>query len=233
MSATGIPDPAYQWLQNGAPISGATSATYNITSAVRTNGGSYSVVVSNGSGSVTSLVAVLTYSNTPPVAAPVSYTRNAAVNQLNISVSNLLANVTDVDGDAITLVSAGLSTNGITPAISGNYIVYYNTNPVADQFTYTVTDGFGGTNSALITVNVSTQPLFGQGSPAINTTGGSVTMSFAGIPGYSYSVQRSTNVTFIPFDIVLTTNAPGGGVFQFIDVSPPQPSAFYRLQYNP
>jgi len=179
------------------------------------------------------LVAVLTYSNTPPVAAPVSYTRNAALHQLNISISNLLTNVTDADDDAITLVSAGVSTNGVTPVISGNYIVYYNTNPVADQFTYTVTDGFGGTNSALITVNVSTQPLFGQGSPAISTTGGSATVNFAGIPNYSYSVQRSTNVTFIPYDIVWTTNAPGGGVFQFIDLNPPQPTAFYRLQFNP
>ncbi len=102
VSATGIPDPTYQWQQNGAPIAGATSATYNITSAVRTNGGNYSVVVSNGSGSVTSLAAVLTYSNTAPVAAPVSYTRNVASSQLNISISNLLSNVTDVDGDAIT-----------------------------------------------------------------------------------------------------------------------------------
>ncbi len=112
-------------------------------------------------------------------------------------------------------------------------IVYYNTNPVADQFTYTVTDGFGGTNSALITVNVSTQPLFGQGSPAIGVSGGSATVNFAGIPGYSYSVQRSTNVDFSSFDVVLTTNAPDTGVFQFFDATPPQPLAFYRLVYNP
>lgn len=233
VSATGIPDPTYQWLQNGAPIEGATSATYNIASAARTNGGNYSVVVSNGSGSVTSSVAVLTYSDTPPVAGPASYIRNIAANQLNINISDLLTNVTDADGDAITLVSVGVSTNGVTPVITGNYIGYYNTNPVADQFTYTVTDGFGGTNSGLITVNVSTQPLFGAGSPAINTSGGSTTLSFAGIPGYSYTVQRSTNVDFGSYDVILTTNAPAGGVFQFTDATPPQPTAYYRLIYNP
>ena len=130
-SATGFPDPTYQWYQNSAPIPGATSASYPITSAVRTNGGSYFVVASNGSGSVTSSVVTVTYSNTPPVAGPASYTRNAAVNQLNISITNLLSNVTDADGDSISLVSVGVSTNGVTPVISGNYVGYANTNAVA------------------------------------------------------------------------------------------------------
>ena len=96
-----------------------------------------------------------------------------------------------------------------------------------------MTDGFGGTNSALVTVNISTQPLFGQSTPAINTTGGSVTMSFAGIPSYSYSVLRSTNVDMSNSTIVLTTNAPNGGVFQFTDSNPPQPTAYYQLEFNP
>jgi pectin methylesterase-like acyl-CoA thioesterase len=234
VSATGLPNPSYQWLFNGTPIPGATSATYNIASAARTNGGNYSVVASNGSGSVTSSVAVLTYTgNVAPVAGPASFTRNIAVHDLNIKISDLLTNVTDADGDPITLVSVGVSTNGVTPVINGNYIGYSNTNAVNDQFTYTVTDGFGGTNTGLITVNVSTQPLFGQETPAISTTSGTVILDFAGIPSYSYSVQRSTNVNFNPFDIVWTTNAPSNGLFQFIDVTPPQPTAFYRLQYNP
>ena len=39
--ATGIPDPTYQWLKNGTPITGAMSASYSVTGAVRTNGGNY------------------------------------------------------------------------------------------------------------------------------------------------------------------------------------------------
>ena len=70
----------YQWWQNGTNLlSGATSATLNIASAVRTNGGNYSVVVSNSSGTVTSSVAVLTYLDTAPTAAVLNITRMAGM----------------------------------------------------------------------------------------------------------------------------------------------------------
>ena len=101
-----------------------------------------------------------------------------------------------------------------------------------DQFTYTVTDGFGSNSTGLINVVLSTAPLFGQGTPPISTINGTAVLNFAGIPGYSYSVQRSTNVNFTTFDILWTTNAPSSGLFQFTDPNPPQPTAFYRLQYN-
>jgi Pectinesterase/MBG domain/Immunoglobulin domain len=44
----------YQWFKNGALIPGATAATLNFTSAQTTDSASYTVVVSNSSGSVTS-----------------------------------------------------------------------------------------------------------------------------------------------------------------------------------
>ena len=61
VSATGIPDPNLSVVHEGLLIPGATGTSYSIASAVRTNGGNYTVVVSNGSGSVTSSVATLTY----------------------------------------------------------------------------------------------------------------------------------------------------------------------------
>ena len=100
------PPPLINGYSMACRFPGATGATYNITSVVSTNGGNYSVVVSNGSGSVTSSVAALTL-YVPPVAGPAIYTRNIAVYRLNIPISNLLSNVTHVDGDTITLVSVG------------------------------------------------------------------------------------------------------------------------------
>ncbi len=64
---------SYQWLKNGAAISGATSATYTIASVATGDAGTYSVIVSNALGSVTSGGAVLTV--TPPVAPPAIVTQ--------------------------------------------------------------------------------------------------------------------------------------------------------------
>lgn len=49
----------YQWRREGANIQGATSAVYSINFAALPQAGAYSVVVSNGAGSVTSANAVL------------------------------------------------------------------------------------------------------------------------------------------------------------------------------
>src|SRR5256714_3842286 len=56
----------YQWRQNGGAISGATSAAYTTPSVgVADNGAQFTVVVSNGGGSVTSSPAVLTVVGCP------------------------------------------------------------------------------------------------------------------------------------------------------------------------
>jgi uncharacterized repeat protein (TIGR03803 family) len=60
VAAVAVPSPAYQWLQNGAPIAGATGATFNIPYIQPTNAGGYSVLLTNTFGSVTSSVAMLT-----------------------------------------------------------------------------------------------------------------------------------------------------------------------------
>jgi formylglycine-generating enzyme required for sulfatase activity len=56
--ATGNPAPAYQWRKNGTDISG-TSGTFTIPSVQTADTGTYSVVVSNSKGSITSNGAVL------------------------------------------------------------------------------------------------------------------------------------------------------------------------------
>src|ERR1039458_8163322 len=55
----------YQWNFNGASLSGATNSGLTRTNAQTTNAGSYTVVVTNSWGSVTSAVAALTV-NVPP-----------------------------------------------------------------------------------------------------------------------------------------------------------------------
>jgi hypothetical protein len=60
VSATGTGPLMYQWTLNGAAISGATSATLQLSSITSSQGGSYAVRVSNTAGVVSSSAAVLT-----------------------------------------------------------------------------------------------------------------------------------------------------------------------------
>lgn len=62
--ATGVPEPTFQWRLNSVPITGATSASYTIASAAAADAGTYSVVVSNSVGDVTSRNAILAFIET-------------------------------------------------------------------------------------------------------------------------------------------------------------------------
>ena len=127
------------------------------------------------------------------------------------------------------LASLGASTNGIAPTSDGTRIFYQNTNRVNDEFNYTVSDGFGGTGTGTVRVVVS--PFLAGQNASVSVGTGAATVDFAGIPGYTYGVQRSTDL--VNWTMLLTTNAPADGAFEVTDPAPPQPTAFYRLVWNP
>jgi hypothetical protein len=68
ISASGVPAPSYQWLFDGSYIQGATNPTLTVSNVQATSLGSYSVVVTSSSGSVTSNAAVLSSPGVTPVA---------------------------------------------------------------------------------------------------------------------------------------------------------------------
>ncbi|MDR3460669.1 MAG: YDG domain-containing protein [Verrucomicrobiae bacterium] len=183
----------------------------------------------NFTGSTNSLNQVV---NHLPVANNVSYYRGA-VNSFKIKLSDLVTNVTDLDGDSNSITGFGTSTNGVTLTTGGGFAMYYNTNLVNDQFTYTVSDGFGGGGTGTITLTAQAF-LTGQNA-TVSIGGGTATVHFSGIPGYGYSVQRSTNL--IDWAVIRTTNAPANGQLNFTDdfsdLGVVPSSAYYRLQYNP
>jgi pectin methylesterase-like acyl-CoA thioesterase len=63
--ATGIPEPEYQWLKNATNLVGETGSTLNISNAGVADAGTYSVVVSNVVGVLTSESASLTLLDNP------------------------------------------------------------------------------------------------------------------------------------------------------------------------
>ena len=64
VTATGAPAPIFQWKKDSSAIPGATGSTYSLASALTSDAGSYTVVITNILGSVTSNQATLTV-NTP------------------------------------------------------------------------------------------------------------------------------------------------------------------------
>jgi hypothetical protein len=79
--AIGDPPLKYRWLLNGVFIPGATNATLNVTNIQSTNAGSYSLVVTNFTGSVTSRVAVLRLKTTDfPVLFADDFNTNSLTN---------------------------------------------------------------------------------------------------------------------------------------------------------
>ncbi len=60
VTATGTAPLAYQWKRNGVNIAGATSATLTLVNVTEAQAGTYTVVVSNAAGSVTSVAVNLT-----------------------------------------------------------------------------------------------------------------------------------------------------------------------------
>jgi hypothetical protein len=101
---------------------------------------------------------------------------------------------------------------------------------VADQINYTISDGLS-TTAGVINITVSTSQSVG-GGVAVALVGNSATVTFAGIPGSQYEIQRATNV-LAAWVTLYTTNAPSNGVFQYTDnfldlggQAPPE--AYYR-----
>jgi hypothetical protein len=151
LSVVGTPNiSSYQWRKNGVNISGATASSLVFTSVQSSDEGTYSVIVRNGIGIVTSANAVLTVTaataNNPPVLGAIG---NRTVNESATLTFTASAN----DPDAGQTLAYSLDSGN--PAGS-------SINASSGAFTWTPTEAQGGANYT-ITVRVTDS-----GTPALN-----------------------------------------------------------------
>ena len=127
------------------------------------------------------------------------------------------------------LVALGSGSQGAT-IFQGSGLVFYSPasgNNNNDSFSYTVSDGNGGTASGMVTVNVASVAGAAQSITVIGTT---ATVHCFGIPGYQYDLQRSDSVdgTYSTVTAAGTQTAAGDGRYSFTDSSAPSGGAYYR-----
>lgn len=231
-----VPRGEVQFSVNGTALGSAvelTNGVASITNSSLVHG--YNTIeadyagTTNVLGSTNTLVELI---NTPPVAGPAMYVRQANL-PLSIAISSLLTNATDADGDAITLVSvAGASTNGATITTNATTLTYtppLTNGNVTDSFTYTVADSYGATNTGTVTITIATNstPVTIMAGPLMN---GSITFTFTGTPDYTYIIQSTTNLLPpIMWMSVSTNTADTNGMFTFTDTNVlNQTNLFYR-----
>lgn len=117
----------------------------------------FTYTVSDGKGGVDTATVNLTIpkANTGPDAVNDIISGDEDI-ALVISVSSLLVNDYDADGDALTITSVQGAVNGTVSLVSGQIVFTpaSNYNGPA-SFTYTVTDGKGGTDTATVNLNIN------------------------------------------------------------------------------
>ena len=150
-----------------------------------------------------------------------------------IATEKLLLFASDPDGDALSLsgVSATSTNNG--PVLLGTGVVTYTpaTNYVGpDRFTWTVTDGRGGTASAYALINVwSADSPSGNMLIPVPIMGG-YQVGFVAIPQRGYTVWRAISLSG-PWTSLATVTTDTNGFGIYADTHSPPAGAFYRTTY--
>jgi Domain of unknown function (DUF4082)/Immunoglobulin domain/FG-GAP-like repeat len=185
VTATGVPAPTYQWRKGSRNISGATASSYTIAAVSSANAATYTVVVKNSSGSVTSNGAVLTVK--AATAAP--------------TITTQPVSQTAVTGASVTFTAAASGTpaptyqwqkNGanISGATSASYTIANVATGNAGTYTMVATNSAGSatSNGAVLTVNAATV------APTITTQPASQTV----VPGASATFTAAASGTPAP-----------------------------------
>jgi CARDB len=174
------------------------------------------VTVTDGVGSVTNTFTLVVRNWHRVVRAPNT--------PLRIPISSLAS---DGNGNPVTLLSLGASSQGATLSFDSTYIYYLPANNNSDTVTYTVSNG-SGTASGSLTISTITD---GGIIRPVSVAGGTAVFRCFGIPGLSYDVQRTTSLSVpVSWSTIGSALTPGiDGSFTHTDSSAPDGVAYYRL----
>lgn len=217
--------PQYQWCHFGLPLSGATRAQLVLTNLTWAEAGDYHAVVSQGSSALSSRVARLELVEPGP---PALLGGPAAQQPLALGTSQALTAATAGWGDiTYRWFKDGQPIAGAAGATLQLGQVTTNT---AGEYRLELRDAAGNVTTRTFTVVLVA---------AANLSGGlsaegkfQVTVA-SGVPGQSYSLQRSTNL--VHWSDVQTGVIPASGTLEYQDTPPVTGTsgAYFRLKVTP
>lgn len=245
VTATGQPAPTFQWYLNNTAIPDATGSTYLVYGATTANSGSYTVVVSNLAGTVTSAAAAVTVS--PPV-APTMTTQPQSVTVAYEGTLSLMAAATGTPAPTAQWYFNGQPLAGE----DSNFYVVAPAFP-ANSGTYTVvyTNAGGSVTSAgaVVTVEPPTPPTIQQQPGNVQAAAGSpaslaVTATGSGPLAYQWSenglpIPGATTTAYHIASVsaanagtyAVTITGPGGSITSLpgtLTVEPAPPPYAYK-----
>lgn len=220
VNAGGTSPLSYQWRLNNVNIGGATSSTYTRSNVQSADAGSYAVVISNTSGSTTSLNAILVVLTPPSIATqPQSQT---------VSAGNSATFTIGASGDAPLAYQWRKNNSPIGGAIGTSYTINNASSSDIASYSVVVTNNVGSATSgnAILTVNappsIQTQPqaqtaaIDGTATFNVNALGTSPlsyqwrfdSVDIAGATSSTFTISnaQSTNIGYYS---VVVTNAYG------------------------
>ena len=217
VAASGTALLGYQWSFNGTNLEGAVAETFSLTNVQPDQAGTYSVVVSNVIGSVTSAPTTLTVLTAPAITLqPINQTALVGTTA-NFSVAasgtrplsyRWQFNGTELEG----ALAKTLTLTNVQPERAGSYSVV-------------VSNGWGSATSVLATLTVLHYPVL---LDARMVTNGAFGFTLSGDAGRSYVIEVSTNLLeWTP----LSTLSNAVGQVDFTDLAPVgSESRFYRAR---
>lgn len=170
----------------------------------------------------------------PPPVAGADAIRGRPGQNLKVAVAELLANDTGPDPDRLAMVGVSpASAGGGTVSLGEGWVFYLPTASLTgdDSFTYTLSDGMGGTVVGTVSVTLAVED---PGAGTLNQLGppvvsdGKVQVQFLGIPNRLYGILRKASITDVTWEQIGTAIADATGLVEFVDEHPPPGSCFYR-----
>ena len=175
----------------------------------------------------------LAFTNANPAAS--NFSLGVAVGgSATASVIGKYAAAMDADGDSVTITAVSTPANGTASIVGGTNLSYTSTvSAASDSFTYTVSDGLGGTDTKTVSVTISSPEGFNKLSGPTPVGGGQYQLDYLGIPGAQYAIDETSSLTPpITWSPLITNTAAANGALSFT-ITPANPSGFFRTRSVP